>query len=73
MFVQDICADRKPEAHALGLGRDEGVEEPGALLDRYARAVVGHLQDDAPVGGIPGADLDAALGVLVLERLERID
>ena len=73
MLVQDICANGEAEAHALGLGGDEGVEEAGALLGGNTGAVVGDFKNDAATGGIPGAELHAALAVLVLESLEGVN
>jgi hypothetical protein len=73
MLMQDICANGEPEAHALGLGGDERMEEAGALLGGDAGTVVGYLEDDAATGRIPGAELHAALAVLVLEGLEGVN
>lgn len=73
MFVQDIGADRKPKAHALGLGGDKWVKQPGAMLGWNTRAVVRYLQDDAAVGRAAGAQLDGAFALGVLHGLEGID
>jgi hypothetical protein len=52
--------DGEPEAGAVGLGREVGLEEPGLHLGRHARAVVGDLEtDDAEAPVVRGAELDA--------------
>ena len=44
--VHDLADDGKAEARTLGLGREEGIENPVAQLARDARPVVGHVHDD---------------------------
>ena len=49
------------------------MEQPGALVGRDARAVITDLEDDAPAGRAAGAELDAAVGLLGIERLKGIN
>ena len=49
------------------------MKEAGALFGRDAGAVVRDFKDHVAIGGIAGAELDAALAVLGFEGLEGVD
>src|SRR5437899_2584982 len=57
----DSRHDGEPEARAVGLGGEVGLEEPGLHLGRHALAVVGDLEPhDAELRHVGGLELDAA-------------
>src|SRR6185369_1184940 len=65
--VDDLFADPESEACAGdSLGREEGIEEPGARGRIHTAAVVGNRNDNAlfeglPVGGEAGANHETAI------------
>jgi hypothetical protein len=56
MRLDDGAADSQPKAHALRLGRDEGLEDSLQVLARDASSVVRDLQQGVPARGKLGAD-----------------
>jgi len=50
MRVHDLADDGEAEAGALGLGREERVEDFVGHLRHHARAIVGHIDDDGGHG-----------------------
>ena len=56
MALDYLAHDSQPEAGAVFFaGSDEGLEDPGPYIGRYAAAVVGHLQLP-PLFGLPRCD-----------------
>ena len=68
IVFEDLPADEQPQARAVGLGREEGLEEPAAVGDRDASTVVFDRQDKPALFG-PGGHMDPSL---VVGRVDRV-
>ena len=69
MIFEDLSAHEQPQARAVGLGREEGLEQPATVGDRNASTVVGDSQDKAALFRL-GGHMNMALGVGRVDRVQ---